>query len=180
MKSKTASKGSMEREKKKAGHKKVEDLRIRKSVFLHQAEWDLLKSHCQGKETISKALSRILGKAIAQKQMNENLEALKRRHKPKYAVQVKGYQGEETGFTERQLDFIVEYLSRLYHNIGTMLLLCDSKKDQYKLQGLFRESVALEMVLEAFDCRVFSDRLERLKAPKGVDVEAITDMLIGD
>ena len=163
-----------------AGRKKLADARVRKTVFLHQSEWELLESKCQEGETVSQALCRILGQAVTQKQSNDKLEALKRRHRPKYVAKVKSYQGEETGLTERHLDFITEHLSRLYHDVGNVLKQLDPEQDKNALEAYFQQGMALEMVLDALDDRVFSNRLERLRTPKGVDGEAITDKLSGD
>ena len=163
-----------------AGRKKLADARVRKTVFLHQSEWALLESKCQEGETVSQALCRILGQAVSQKQSNANMEAFKRRHRPKYVAKVKSYQGEETGLTERHLDFITEHLSRLYHDVGNVLKQLDPEQDKNALEAYFQQGMALEMVLDALDDRVFSNRLERLRTPKGVDAEAITDKLSGD
>ena len=163
-----------------AGRKKMADARIRKTVFLHESEWALLESKCQEGETVSQALCRILGQAVTQKQGNDKLEAFKRRHRPKYVAKVKSYQGEETGLTERHLDFITEHLSRLYHDVGNVLKQLDPEQDKNALEAYFQQGMALEMVLDALDDRVFSNRLERLRTPKGVDAEAISDKLSGD
>ena len=163
-----------------AGRKKMADARVRKTVFLHQSEWELLESKCQEGETVSQALCRILGQAVTQKQSNDKLEAFKRRHRPKYVAKVKSYQGEETGLTEKHLDFITEHLSRLYHDVGNVLKQLDPERDKNTLEAYYQQGMALEMVLDALDDRVFSNRLERLKTPKGVNVEAITDKLSGD
>ena len=163
-----------------AGRKKLADARVRKTVFLHQSEWALLESKCQEGETVSQALCRILGQAVSQKQGNDKLEAFKRRHRPKYVAKVKSYQGEETGLTERHLDFITEHLSRLYHDVGNVLKQLDPERDKNALEAYYQQGMALEMVLDALDDRVFSNRLERLRTPKGVDAEAISDKLSGD
>ena len=165
-----------------AGRKKLEKKLVRKNLHLSEEMWkaiDQLSIKRFGELLpAAKTLRLLLEEDFFKKQASDRLNAVKK--KPRAVAKVRGYQGDETGFTERQLDFIVDHLSRIYHGIGTMLLLCNSEKEQYKRQGLYQESVALEMVLEALDDRVFSDRLERIKTPKGVDAEAITDMLIGD
>ena len=163
-----------------AGRKKLADARVRKTVFLHQSEWALLESKCQEGETVSHALCRILGQAVTQKESNDKMEAVKRKHRPKHVAKVKSYQSEETGFTERKLDFITEHLSRLYHDIGFVLKKLDPEQDKGALEAYYQQATALEIVLDALDDRVFSNRLERIKTPKGVDFDAVTDQILGD
>ena len=163
-----------------AGRKKLADARVRKTVFLHQSEWALLESKCQEGETVSQALCRILGQAVTQKQNNANMEAFKRRYRSKHVAKVNSYQGEETGFTERKLDFISEHLSRLYHDIGFVLKKLDPEQDKRALEAYYQQATALEIVLDALDDRVFSNRLERIKTPKGVDAEGVNESLLGD
>ncbi len=78
------------------------------------------------------------------------------------------------------MDFITEHLSRLYHDVGNVLKQLDPERDKNALEAYYQQGMALEMVLDALDDRVFSNRLERLKTPKGIDTESIEQSLIGD
>lgn len=45
------------------------------------------------------------------------------------------------------------------------------------MKSLYIQALALEMLLEAIDDRIFTNRLERLKPPKVIDADNITDKL---
>lgn len=158
-----------------AGRRRLEDPRLRKTVFLHQSEWDLLESRCQDGETVSQALCRILGQAVTQKQYNDKLEALKHRHKPKTVAQIKSVQGDTTELDQRHMDFIVDNLSRVFCNLRSVVEHCEPGSREQ--QEYYRQAMALEMLLRALDDRIFTERLAALRTPKGVDAEAIDDLL---
>ena len=158
-----------------AGRKRLADARVRKTVFLHQSEWELLESKCQEGETISGALCRILGQAVTQKQGNDNLEALKRRHKPKAVAKVQSVQGTVTELDRRRVDFIADHLGQVFMNLKSIINHCEA--GSHEQLEYYRQAVAIEMLLAALDDRIFTERFAGLKTPKGVDVEAIEDLL---
>ena len=163
-----------------AGRRKLEDPRIRKTVFLHQSEWELLKSKCQDGETISQALCRILGQAVSQNQYNANVIEFKKRHKPKTVAQIKSIQGDVTDLDQRHMDYIVENLSRIFFCIRDTMEQCAKNNDANSIT-FYQGALAIEMILEALDSRVFTDRIKHLKAPKSLqaEAEAIESSLIG-
>ncbi len=163
-----------------AGRKKLADARVRKTVFLHQSEWELLESKCQEGETVSHALCRILGQAVSQKQGNDKLEAFKRRHRRKAVAKVQSVQGEVTELDQRNMEFITDHLSRLFSDVRGIMRSYDPERGKMQIEALYKQALALEMVLDALDDRVFSNRLERLRTPKGIDTESIEQSLIGD
>ena len=160
-----------------AGRKKMADARVRKTVFLHQSEWELLESKCQEGETISGALCRILGQAVTQKQSDAKLEALKRRHKPKAVAKVQSVQGNITELSQRHIDFMADHLGQLFVNLKSVIGHCEPGSREMK--EYYQQAMALEMLLTSLDDHIFTERLAGLKMPKGVDVEGITDGLLG-
>ena len=160
-----------------AGRKKLADARIRKTVFLHQGEWALLESQCKEGETVSQALCRILGQAVTQKQGNDRLEALKRRHKPRAVAKILNVQGNITELSQRHIDFMADHLGQLFVNLKSVIGHCEPGSREMK--EYYQQAMALEMLLTSLDDRIFTERLAGLKMPKGVDVEGITDGLLG-
>ena len=161
-----------------AGRKKLADARVRKTVFLHQSEWELLESKCQEGETVSQALCRILGQAVSQKQSNDKLEAFKRRHKPKAVAKVQSVQGNVTELDRQRVDFIADHLGQVFMNLKSIVAHCEAGSREQ--QEYYSQATALEMLLAALDDEIFAGRLAMLRTPKGVDAEAITDKLSGD
>ena len=158
-----------------AGRKKMADARVRKTVFLHQSEWELLESKCQEGETVSQALCRILGQAVTQKQGNAKLEALKRRHKPKTVAKIQSLQGEITELDRRRVDFIADHLGQVFMNLRHVVAHCEA--GSHEQLAYYKQAMAIEMLLAALDDQIFTERLAGLKMPKGVDAESIDDLL---
>ena len=158
-----------------AGRKRLADARVRKTVFLHQSEWELLESKCQEGETISGALCRILGQAVTQKQDDAKLDALKRRHKPKAVAKVQSVQGNVTELDRRRVDFIADHLGQVFMNLKSIINHCEAGSPEQL--AYYKQAMALEMLLAALDDEIFAGRLVGLKTPKGVDAEAIEDLL---
>lgn len=158
-----------------AGRKKLADARVRRSVFLHQGEWELLESKCQEGETVSHALCRILGQAVTQKQDNDKLAALKRRHKQRAAAKVQSVQGNVTELDQRRVDFIADHLGQVFMNLKSIVNHCDAGSPEQL--AYYKQAMALEMLLAALDDRIFTERLAGLKTPKGVDADAIENLL---
>lgn len=158
-----------------AGRKKLADARVRRSVFLHQSEWELLESKCQESETVSHALCRILGQAVTQRRDDAQMENLKRRHKPKAAAKVQSVQGNVTELDRRRVDFIADHLGQVFMNLKSIVNHCEAGSPE-QLE-YYRQAMALEMLLAALDDRIFTERLAGLKTPKGVDADVIENLL---
>ena len=84
-------------------------------------------------------------------------------------------QGTVTELDRRRVDFIADHLGQVFMNLKSIINHCEA--GSHEQLEYYRQAVAIEMLLAALDDRIFTERFAGLKTPKGVDVEAIEDLL---